>query len=79
MIVGFKGEEAKLKNLYKELGLKEVKVNLFEDIDKALSENDGNTVLTNYNEIMVFEKPPADLVEKRNAILKKVLYRFRPL
>lgn len=72
MIVGFKGEESKLKNLYKELGLKEVKVNSFEDIEKALGENDGNTVLTNYNEVMVFEKPTADLIEKRNTILKMV-------
>lgn len=70
MIVGFKGEESRLKSLYKELGLKEVKVNSFEDIANALSENDGNTVLTNYNEIMVFEQPTADLIEKRIAIIK---------
>lgn len=72
MIVGFKGDVARLKNLYKELGLKEVKVESFEDIISALDANDGNVVLTNYNEIMVFEEPTADLVEKRNAVLNKV-------
>ena len=29
--------------------------------------------MTNYNEIMVFEKPTADLIEKRNSVLKLVL------
>ena len=73
MIVGFKGEEEKLKKLYKELGLKEVKINTFEEIEDALKANDGNVVLTNYNEIMVFEKPTADLIEKRNSVLKSIL------
>lgn len=73
MIVGFKGEESKLKKLYKELGLKEIKVNTFEEIQDAIKANDGNVVLTNYNEVMVFEKPTADLIEKRNAVLKSVL------
>lgn len=73
MIVGFKGDESKLKKLYKELGLKEIKVNTFEEIEDALKSNDGNVVLTNYNEIMVFEKPTADLIEKRNSVLKLVL------
>ena len=63
MIVGFKGDATRLKNLYKELGLKEVKVNSFEDIKDAIAANDGNVVLTNYNEVMVFEEPTADLVE----------------
>lgn len=73
MIVGFKGDESKLKKLYKELGLKEIKVNTFEEIEDALKSNDGNVVLTNYNEVMVFEKPTADLIEKRNSVLKLVL------
>ena len=72
MIVGFKGDATRLKNLYKELGLKEVKVNSFEDIKDAIAANDGNVVLTNYNEVMVFEEPTADLVEKRNAVLSVV-------
>ena len=72
MIVGFKGESAKLKNLYKELGLKEVKPDNFEDLEKVIKENDGKTVISNYNEIMVFENPTADLLEKRNGILKTV-------
>lgn len=72
MIVGFKGDATRLKNLFKELGLKEVKVNSFEDIREAIAANDGNVVLTNYNEIVVFEKPTADLVEKRNAVLSAV-------
>ena len=73
MIVGFKGDESKLNKLYKELGLKEIKVNTFEEIEDALKSNDGNVVLTNYNEVMVFEKPTADLIEKRNSVLKLVL------
>lgn len=73
MIVGFKGDESKLKKLYKELGLKEIKVNTFEEIEDALKSNDGNVVLTNYNEVMAFEKPTADLIEKRNSVLKLVL------
>lgn len=73
MIVGFKGDESKLKKLYKELELKEIKVNTFEEIEDALKSNDGNVVLTNYNEVMVFEKPTADLIEKRNSVLKLVL------
>lgn len=73
MIVGFKGDESKLKKLCKELGLKEIKVNTFEEIEDALKSNDGNVVLTNYNEVMVFEKPTADLIEKRNSVLKLVL------
>ena len=72
MIVGFKGDSNKLKDLYKELGLKEVKPTSFEELEKALSENDGATVISNYNDIMVFENPTADLVEKRNKVLKVV-------
>lgn len=73
MIVGFKGDESKLKKLYKELGLKELAVNTFEEIEDAVNANDGNTVLTNYNEVMVFEKPTADLIEKRNSVIKSIL------
>ena len=72
MIVGFKGDASRLKNLYKELGLKEVKVESFEDIENALQTNDGNIVITNYNEIMVFDNPTADLIEKRNSVLSIV-------
>ena len=72
MIIGFKGESAKLKNLYKELGLKEVKPSTFEELEKVISENDGKTVILNYNEIVVFENPTADLVEKRNKVLNAV-------
>lgn len=72
MIVGFKGESAKLKNLYKELGLKEVKPSNFEELEKAIAEIDGKTVISNYNEIVVFENPTADLVEKRTKILKSI-------
>ena len=57
MIVGFKGDSNKLKDLYKELGLKEVKPTSFEELEKALSENDGATVISNY---------------KRNKVLKVV-------
>lgn len=72
MIIGFKGESSKLKDLYKELGLKEVKVNAFEELEEAVKNIDGNTVLTNYNEVMVFDQPTADLVEKRSSVLKLV-------
>ena len=72
MIVGFRGDASRLKNLFKELGLKEVKVESFEDIRDAIAANDGNVVLTNYNEVMVFEEPTADLVEKRNVVLNAV-------
>lgn len=70
MIIGFKGESSKLKNLYKELGLKEVKVENFDEIVAAVKANDGNTVIVNYNDIMVFENPTADLVEKRMEVNK---------
>ena len=72
MIVGFKGDSERLKNLYNDLGLKEVMVNSFEDIKNAIASNDGNTVLTNYNEVVVFAKPTADLVEKRNIVLNAI-------
>lgn len=72
MVVGFKGDSAKLKNLYKELGLKEVKPSSFEELGEILKENDGDTVILNYNEIVVFENPTADLVEKRIGILSQV-------
>lgn len=73
MIIGLKGDNSKLKNLYKELGLKEVKPNSFEELKKAVLENEGSTVIPNYNEIMVFENPTADLVEKRTEVLNDVL------
>lgn len=72
MIVGFKGESNRLKNLYKDLGLKEVKPTSFDELKKAIEENDGKTVFTNYNEIMVFGNPTADLIEKRANVLKAV-------
>lgn len=72
MVIGLKGESAKLKNLYKELGLKEVKPESFEELTAAIASADGNTVVLNYNEIMVFENPTADLVEKRNKVLSAV-------
>ena len=74
MIIGLKGENSKLKNLYKELGLKEVKPSDFEELKKAVLENEGTTVISNYNEIMVFDNPTADLVEKRAEVLKDVLH-----
>ena len=72
MIVGFKGESSKLKDLYKELGFKEVKAKSFEEIEELIKNTDGNTVIANYNEIMVFENPTADLLEKRNKVLSAV-------
>ena len=72
MVIGLKGESAKLKNLYKELGLKEVKPQTFEDLKEIINSVDGNTVVLNYNEIMVFDNPTADLVEKRNNVLSAV-------
>ena len=72
MVIGFKGDNSKLKNLYKELGLKEVKPNTFEELSDAIMAIDGNTVILNYNEIMVFDNPTADLVEKRNKVLSAV-------
>ena len=73
MVVGFKGDIIKLRNLYKELGLNEVIPNDFEELKQAMDKIDGNTVILNYNEIMVFENPTADLVEKRTEVLNKVL------
>ena len=72
MVIGLKGDSSKLKSLYKELDLKEVKPNTFEELETAIKEIDGDTVISNYNEIMVFEKPTADLVEKRNKVLATV-------
>lgn len=72
MVIGLKGESSKLKNLYKELDLKEVKPNTFEELENAIKEIDGKTVISNYNEIMVFEKPTADLIEKRMHVLAAV-------
>lgn len=72
MVVGFKGESSKLKTLYKDLGLKEVKPNTFEELESIVKSIDGNTVILNYNEIMVFDNPTADLVEKRNSVLSAV-------
>lgn len=72
MVIGFKGDSTKLKNLYKELGLKEVKPNTFEELSDAIKSIDGDTVILNYNEIMVFDNPTADLIEKRNQILSLV-------
>ena len=72
MVIGLKGDSSKLKNLYKELGLKEVKPNSFEELTEAIKATDGNTVILNYNEIMVFENPTADLVEKRTQVLSAV-------
>lgn len=72
MVIGLKGENSKLKNLYKELELKEVKPNTFEELESAIKEIDGKTVISNYNEIMVFEEPTADLVEKRTHVLSAV-------
>lgn len=72
MVVGFKGDTRKLENLYKELGLKEVKTSTFEELESAIKNNDGKTVFANYNEIMVFDNPTADLVEMRNKVLDAV-------
>ena len=72
MVIGFKGDSSRLKSLYKELGLKEVKPSTFEELSSAISTIDGNTVILNYNEIMVFDNPTADLVEKRNQVLSAV-------
>ena len=72
MVVGFKGENSKLKSLYKELGLKEVKPIDFDELLKVVKENDGSFVIANYNDIMVLEKPTADLIEKRIAVLNAV-------
>lgn len=73
MIVGFKGDNAKLKNLYKELGLKELKPNSFEELEEMINNIDGNSVILNFNEIIVFNDPTADLVEKRIKILNAVM------
>ena len=72
MVIGFKGDGSRLKNLYKELGLKEVKPSTFEELSEAIQGIDGNTVVSNYNEIMVFDNPTADLVEKRSKVLSAV-------
>lgn len=69
MIIGFKGEKSKLKELYKELDLKEVHANDLNSILDIIKSNDGKKVIDNYNDFMVFSDPTADLVEKRNEIL----------
>lgn len=70
MIVGFKGENSKLKNLYKELDLKEVKVDSLDALLDGIRNTDGKTVFVNYNDLMVLENPTADLFEKKTDILK---------
>ena len=72
MVVGFKGDSNKLKTLYKELGLKEVKPNDFDELLTAVKAADGKTVISNYNDIMVLDNPTADLIEKRIAVLGAV-------
>lgn len=72
MVIGLRGEVSKLKNLYKELGLKEVKPNSFDELNDAIKNSNGDVVISNYNDLMVFEAPTADLVEKRTAIVKTV-------
>ena len=68
MVVGFKGDSNKLKTLYKDLGLKEVKPNDFDELLAAVKAADGKTVISNYNDIMVLDNPTADLNEKRIAV-----------
>lgn len=72
MIIGFKGESSKLKNLYKELGLNEVKPSTLEELESAIKANDGSTVIANYNDLMVYDNATADIVEKKNKIMKVI-------
>lgn len=72
MIVGFKGENGKLKDLYKELDLKEVKVDSLDALLDGIRNTDGKTVFINYNDLMVLENPTADLFEKKTDILKSL-------
>ena len=72
MIIGLKGEKSKLDVLYKGLGLKQISPNSFEELEEAITSIDGNTVILGYNEIMVFENPTADLVEKRAKVLSAI-------
>lgn len=72
MVVGFKGDSAKLKSLYKSLGLKEVRPNDFDELLDVIKKCDDSTVIANYNDIVVLDVPTADLIEKRVAVLDAV-------
>lgn len=72
MVIGFKGENSKLKNLYKELDLKEVKFDSFEELEEFIKKGEEKAVITNYNEIMVHDNATADIVEKKVKVMKAV-------
>lgn len=72
MIVGFKGDNSKLKNLYKELGLTEVKANSIEEVEAYVKKGEKDTVLVNYNDLIVFDNATADIVEKEAKIMKAI-------
>lgn len=72
MIVGFKGESSKLKNLYKELELKEMKAETLEELEQTIKSIDGESVIVNYNDLMVYDNATADIVEKKAKIMKVI-------
>lgn len=72
MIVGFKGDNSKLKNLYKELGLSEVKPSTLEELEQTIKSIDGDSVIVNYNDLMVYDDATADIVEKKAKIMKVI-------
>lgn len=72
MIVGFKGDSTKLKNLYKELGLTEVKASSIEEVEAYVKSGEKDAVLVNYNDLMVYDNATADIVEKKAKIMKAI-------
>lgn len=72
MVIGFKGENSKLKSLYKELKLKELEVEKIEDLVSAINSIDGQTVIVNFNDLMVHDNATADIVEKKVKVMKAV-------
>lgn len=72
MIVGFKGDVSKLKKVYEELGLKEIKAENIEELETLIKNADGESVIVNYNDLVVYENVTADIVEKKNKIMKVI-------
>lgn len=72
MVFGFKGDKSKLSELYKELGLNEVNLLSLDELEDFIKKNTDKCVIKNYNELMVYENATADIVERRNKVIKSV-------
>lgn len=78
MVVGFKGSKTKLKELYKELGLKEVDIKDLKEFKTILKNGElaETDVIVNYNELMNSEEATADVIEHQEEIMK-ILNKYK--